>query len=82
MELPVPDGLTLIGYANDIAAILLGSDVKELQTRADAVVLFVNNWLHQNHLELTGKKLILDTHLEEPQISLNILRREIPGKIR
>lgn len=57
LELPVPDGVTLFQYADDIAAILLGRDAKDLKTRTDAVMLLRNNyWLCKNHLKLAKEK--------------------------
>lgn len=56
LRINLPDGVTLIAFADDVAMIVCASDEEVLMNIANIGLLRVGNWLKENQLELAPQK--------------------------
>uniref|UniRef100_T1H9W9 Reverse transcriptase domain-containing protein n=1 Tax=Rhodnius prolixus TaxID=13249 RepID=T1H9W9_RHOPR len=62
----------LVGYADDIAAIIVARDVEDAQLRLNQVMRRTQSWMEDHELELATEKTDV----------LMITRRHIPTNVR
>lgn len=83
LRLEQPEGVTLVGYADDVAMVILGRNMEEIQLKTDIAMMDIKEWLQTNKLELAVEKteIILATLKRRPlQDTLKILGEEIKPK--
>lgn len=56
LRLNLTEGVTAIGFADDLALVVLGEDEEELMHRADESLRCIDNWMRDHHLELAPQK--------------------------
>lgn len=56
LRMEMPDNTSLVGYADDVAAIITAREMEEVQTRLNQVMRRVNGWMNKHGLELAAAK--------------------------
>ncbi|MBJ4722033.1 hypothetical protein JGF03_28795, partial [Salmonella enterica subsp. enterica serovar Anatum] len=70
LRMEMPEGCSLIGYADDVAAIIVARSVELAQTRLDQVMRRVRTWMRDHGLELAEAKteIVLLTKKRIPRV--------------
>ena len=53
----MPDGAHLIGYADDVAAIIVARNIEEVKRKVKQVIIRTKSWLENKRLKLATKKM-------------------------
>ncbi|KAJ3640617.1 hypothetical protein Zmor_027169 [Zophobas morio] len=56
LRMEVPDGVKLIGYADDLAVIVIGKNEEDLRERTEEALRLVGAWMGDNGLSLAPEK--------------------------
>ena len=56
MRVHLPEGVSLIGYADDVALTVTGRDMQETQERLNLVMRRINLWMGEHGLQLAIPK--------------------------
>lgn len=56
LRLPLPERTTIIGFADDIAIVVVEKSIREIQATANTAIKLVNSWLEEAGLELAAHK--------------------------
>lgn len=56
LRLPLPKGVQLVGYADDIAVTVVAKEIANVQRISSSVAELIKNWLTVTNLELAGHK--------------------------
>ena len=68
---PLPDGVLIIAYEDDVALIVIAKSIKDGQYLGDMVIEVVGDWLSDHGLRLTVEK----TEAPEQKIAANCFSR-------
>lgn len=80
LRLEYPEGVSVIGFADDIALVATDKNERILMDKVNAGLLIIARWMRQNLLELAPQKteaIILTKKRKIPQISFNLLGNTI-----
>uniref|UniRef100_A0A0A1WPA4 Putative 115 kDa protein in type-1 retrotransposable element R1DM n=1 Tax=Zeugodacus cucurbitae TaxID=28588 RepID=A0A0A1WPA4_ZEUCU len=83
LRLPLPMGVQIIGYADDIAVTVVGKELSQIQRLCEDAALKIKNWLTANKLQLAGQKteaVLITSRKKVENITLNIDGYNIPTK--
>ena len=53
---PLPHGVSIVAYADDIALIIVGKTIEDMQYLGDIAIEVVGNWLSDHGLSLAAEK--------------------------
>ena len=79
----VPDGVTLVGYADDLAVVAVAKTGTQLKAKIDLTLVGVTEWLRGRHLELAPEKtevVLLSGRRRLPDISVRVGDNEIVSR--
>lgn len=80
LELEQPEGVKLIGFADDIAMVVTARNEDLLMSTTNIAIVRIANWLHDNKLQLAPEKteaVLLTTKRKISAIQFNVLGTEL-----
>ncbi len=83
LKLPVPDGVELVGFADDVAAVIVGKEIEDIVVAFDETICMIKNWMDKVGLELAAHKtevLLVSKRKKRESITLKIGEHEITSK--
>ena len=83
LSLGMPEGITIIGYADDLALVAVGRDAKELTTRIDTAMIRLTDWLEEKKLSIAPEKtevVLLSGRRKVQEIVIRAGENEIRSK--
>jgi hypothetical protein len=56
LRLPMPEGVSAVAYADDLALVVVAASEDELMDKANQAIIVIKNWLTENGLRLAANK--------------------------
>ena len=83
LDLRMPEGITIIGYADDLALVAVGKSAKELVSRIDTAMIYLTEWLQDKKLNMAPEKtevVLLSGRRKVPEITIRVGEKEIKSR--
>ena len=87
LRLKLPKGVTLVGYADDVAAVVTGDTTEEIEVKTNETLAMVSDWMKDHWLKLAQEKseAVLITKRRSfklPELELDNYPIQFKGSIR
>ena len=80
LGLEMPDGATTVGYADDLALVVVGRTPEELKNKTGTAMTTIIGWLRENRLDIAPEKtelVLLSGRRKLKEITVTVGEREI-----